>query len=275
MLSKDQSQTEVSERAAFSKNIPEPKSPWVKRALGNMFEVRVCSAIGSSTTAAVKLHSTLSPWGDNNPFILPSVRPVDLLSCIIPFAFDIFEGLIDGSLEGLGECSKRVRRHRQVEENLLIQDSIKAEADTLADRIVRREQIILPPPKGIKTIKVKLKHKLIGTRANISLVSERPRPDELERRLSSRGKGWFCPYLYCTGRKAYIRRDQDFSIAELKGPGTLKADRRVAQRLLSEFPSLLLLCDPEPSVAEGLTRRMIVLLTGISPMSMGLWSQSR
>ena len=251
MLSDKQSQNKVSEKAVSSKVKPdEPQSPWIKRAFGNMFEVRVCSAIGSSTASAVKLHSTLSPWGDNNPFVLPAVKASDLLSFFIPFGFDIFESLIDASFDGLGQCSMRVRRrhHHQTEEKALIQDNIKAEADTLAERIVREEQIVLPPPKGIKTIKVKLKHKLIGTKANISLVSERPRPDKSERRFSSRGKGWFCPYLYCTGRKAHIRRAQDFSMAELKGPGNLKADGRVARRLLSESPSLLLLCDAEPSV---------------------------
>ena len=275
MRSNHQRPNELSKKAVASKDKPEPKSPWAKRAFGNMFEVRVCSAIGSSTTAAVKLHSTLSPWGDNNPFVLPSVKAGDLLSCIIPFGFEIFEILIDASLGGLGHCSMHIRRHHQGEERPLIQDSIKAEADALAERITRERQVVLPALQGIKTIKVKVKHKLIGTKANISLVSERPRPDKPERRLSSRGKGWFCPYLYCTGRKAHIRRAQDFSIGELRDPGTLKADGRVAHRLLSESPSLLLLCDPEPSVFEGFAKRMIILITGISPRRMGLWSQSR
>ena len=277
MLSDKQSQNELSENAVSNKTKPdEPKSPWAKRAFGNMFEVRVCSAISSSTTAAVKLYSTLSPWGDNNPLVLPAVKASDLLSFFIPFGFDIFETLIDGSLEGLGHYSTRIRRHRQqAEEKAVIQGNIKAEADTLAERIAREEQIALPSPKGIKTIKMKLKHKLIGTNAKISLVSERPRPDKSERRLSSHGKGWFCPYLYCTGRRAHIRRARDFSVAELKGPGALKADRRVARRLLLQSPSLLLLCDPEPSAVDGPTKRMVILLIGMSPRRMGLWSQSR
>ena len=252
----------------------EKNSLWVKRAFGNMFEVRICSAIGSSTTAAFKLHSTLSPWGDNNPFVLPSFRPTDLLS-LLPFGFEILDIVIDGSLEGLKHLSKCVCRDYHPEKKAIIQDSIKAEADNLSELIVRKEQVALPPPKGIKTIKVKVKHKWIGVNADISLVSERPRPDKSERRLSSRRKGWFCPYLYCTGRKAHIRRAQDFSIAELKGPGRSKVDGEVARRLLLESPSLLLLCNPDTSAVEGFTKRMIILFTGISSRVMWLWSQSR
>ncbi|KAL8789553.1 MAG: hypothetical protein Q9195_006780 [Heterodermia aff. obscurata] len=263
------SRKEVSEKDISNKKKPEMKSPWVKRAFGNMFEVRVCSAIGSTTTATVKLHSTLSPWGDNNPLVLPSVQPSDLLSSFIPFGFDIFEILLDG----LGHCIKLVLPKRgEKKKEIQIQDIVKADGETLAARIVRKEEIVLPRPQGVKPIKMKVKHKLIGTTANINLVSERPRPGKSERRFSSRGKGWFCPYLYCTGRKAHIRRAQDFSIAELRGPGSLEADEDVAYRLLSESPSLLLLCDPQPSVV---TKRMIILLIGISPRWTGLWSQSR
>ena len=279
MRSDPRSHNEVSEKAVPSKiKIPEPKSSRVKRAFGNMFEVRVCSAISSSTTATIKLHSTLSPWGDNNPLVIPAVKASDVISCFLPFGYDIFDGLLDVSLDGLGHCLKLARRHNhhQAEAKALIQDKIKAEADSLAERITREEEVVLPQPQGIKTIKMKVKHKLIGTTANISLVSERPRPAEkAERRLSSHGKGWFCPYLYCTGRKAHIRRAQDFSIAGVKGPGALKADRRVAHRLLAESPSLLALCDPEPSAVVGSPARMIILFVGMSPRRMWLWSQSR
>ena len=143
------------------------------------------------------------------------------------------------------------------------------EAAGLLERITQEEIVVLQTT-AVKSLKTSVKHKLIGIDANIQLFQPRPCP------ILNRGscaRGWFCPYLYATGRTPHISRSEDFAIAQLTGPA-LEADAKIAHALWAESAAVLPLCDPRPS-ADVQSHRMIVLLAGISPWRLHAWSQSR
>ena len=143
------------------------------------------------------------------------------------------------------------------------------EAAGLLEQMTAQENFILETTV-VKTIKASVRHKLMGVDAQLHYFQARPCP------LLGQGsiaKGWFCPYLYASGRTPHIGRSEDFSIAQLTGPA-LDADSKVAQALYTESAAVLSLCDPRPSSNIG-SYRMIVSFAGISPWRLHAWSQSR
>lgn len=71
----------------------EKESHFAKRFMGNMLVARLGRAGVQSVSSTVKLPLYLSPWGDNNPFMLPNLRKRDLaLAGVMHFGADALIG---------------------------------------------------------------------------------------------------------------------------------------------------------------------------------------
>ncbi|KAH8204514.1 hypothetical protein TruAng_001288 [Truncatella angustata] len=71
----------------------EKESHFAKRFMGNMLVARLGRAGVQSVTSTMKLPLYLSPWGDNNPFVLPNLRKRDLaLAGVMHFGADALIG---------------------------------------------------------------------------------------------------------------------------------------------------------------------------------------
>ena len=213
------SQTPTGSRPKTPKD--EKSSNRAKRTIGNHLVSRCGRASLTTTVDSVKLPLTLSPWGDNNPVVLPNVRVRDImfLGCS-HFGGDVIAGFIVDSIGG--DWSSHLIKEAMVHfTEKVIKQKVLTPIDkkTLPDdnnvgQISMEEETVLETT-SVKTIKVTMKHELMGVNAKISLFEERPCP------IMQRGscaKGWFCPYLYASGRTPHLSRAEDFGIAHCIGP---------------------------------------------------------
>ena len=173
-----------------------------------MLVSRVVRASVQSVTSSVTLPMYLSPWGDNNPVTLPNVRKRDAalaggayfgvvgLESLAPSVFEITGTAVDAVIQFAG---------KQVAEQV---------ADEGIDRIKRKKPIKVVTTANIKSLEIRIKHKLMGKDAVIQWVGEYPVRHQL-----ACDKGWFCPYLYASGRTPAIPRAKDFAIAAFSSPG--------------------------------------------------------
>lgn len=236
----------------------ETKSSWGKRFVGNMLITRGIRAGVTSVASSVKLPAMLSPWGDNNPITLPNVRRRD----VIPLAGSHFgaDAIISGSLTFAGGLL--VDAMRCVSEQVVDQTSL--------DRIRFDEAQILRTT-SVKSLQITIKHQLMGVDADLRFFGERSAPLTM---LSS-AKGWFCPYLYASGRTPSVPRSQNFAVAQCFGP-LLNADSALAHKVLAEGVATMSLCDPDPAhTPVNGHHRLIVFFAGISPWRTQAWSQAR
>lgn len=150
----------------------------------------------------------LSPWGDNNPVTLPNVRKRDAalaggayfgaagLESLAPSVFEITGTAVDAVIQLAG---------KQVAEQVV---------DEGVDKVKRKKPIKVVSTANIKSLEIRIKHKLMGRDAIIHLVGEYPVRHQL-----AYSKGWFCPYLYASGRSPALPRARDFAIAAFSSPG--------------------------------------------------------
>ena len=250
----------------------EQHSAWAKRFVGNMLPKRAVRAFVTSTTSTIKLPWTLSPWDDNNPVTLPSVRTRDIFyTAVSQVGAEIICQGLEETLDFAGESMKEVISEliqNVIDDKFLdpMEEKKMVEAAALQEHIASKKHTVLRTT-AVKTLKLKVHHKLIDIDADILLFLQRPCP------ILNRGscaKGWFCPYPYSTRRKPHILRSEDFAIAQLMGP-VLNADTKIAHHLWTQSAAMLTLCDSRPSV-NLLSYSMIVVLVGISPWRMHAWS---
>lgn len=180
------------------------KSNWGKRFVGNMLVTRGVRATWQSTGSSLKLPTSLSPWGDNNPITLPNVRVRDIvLFAGTTFGADVIVSGLDVTLDFAGQ---------------LLQEVICAATESAAEEVLEPfmpgEEFVLQTT-SVKSIRIKIEHKLMGVDANLGFFELRECP-WLQR--GSAAKGWFCPYLYASGRRPSISRAQDFAVAQCFGP---------------------------------------------------------
>ncbi|MCJ1253899.1 hypothetical protein MMC24_001713 [Lignoscripta atroalba] len=241
------------------------KSNLGKRFVAKTLPGRVVRASYQSVTSAVTLPAYLSPWGDNNPVTLPNVRKRDVaLSAGTYFGVAGLETLAPGVLDFTGTVIDEVIQFgaTQVAEQT-VDDSIQHIKPGKPIKIVRTA--------NVKSMEGRIKHKLIGVDATIHFVGEYP-----VQKWLAYDKGWFCPYLYASGRTPSIPRARDFAIAAVDGPG-LQADAEMAPKILSviaEDASVSTLCDADPTHNIN-CHRLLVLFLGISPWRTQAWSQAR
>ncbi|KAI0137503.1 hypothetical protein BJ170DRAFT_689819 [Xylariales sp. AK1849] len=240
----------------------EKESGFAKRFMGNMLVARLGRAGVQSVASTIKLPMCLSPWGDNNPFMLPNLRKRDLaLAGVMHLGAD---ALIGSSLTAF----EQVAQHGA---------SWTAEqaADQSLEKYKGAKPHLVKRTAGITSVEIRIKHKLIGEQAELRMFEERDTSHVL-----SYAKGWFCPYLYCSGRAAQLSRMKDFTIAEVMGPG-LKADAALAPTLLScitdEDAPMCRLDAGEDEGRDGSNyKRIAVFFLGISPYrTASAWSQAK
>lgn len=179
----------------------ETKSSWGKRFVGDMLITRGIRAGVTSVASSVKLPAMLSPWGDNNPVTLPNVRRRDVV--LLTGSHFGADAIVSGSLtfaSGLLVNAMQCVSEQVVDQAIL-------------DRIRFDEAKILRTT-SVKSLQVTIKHQLMGVDADLHFFGERSAPLS----LLSCAKGWFCPYLYASGRTPSVPRSQNFAVAQCFGP---------------------------------------------------------
>ncbi|MCJ1425106.1 hypothetical protein MMC29_002994 [Sticta canariensis] len=236
----------------------ETKSSWGKRFVGNILVTRGIRAGVTSVASSVKLPAMLSPWGDNNPATLPNVRRRDAI--LLAGSHFGAEAVVSGSLTFAGGLLVDVVRCL----------SEQAVDQAILDRIQFDEAKILRTT-SVKSLQITIKHQLMGVDADLRFFGERSAPLT----LLSCAKGWFCPYLYSSGRTPSVPRSQNFAVAQCFGP-FLNADSALAHKVLAEGVATMSLCNPDPAhTPVNGHYRLIVLFAGISPWRTQAWSQAR
>lgn len=191
-----------------TQQLEDAKSNWGKRFVGNTLAGRVVRASVQSVTSTLTLPMYLSPWGDNNPVTLPNVRKRDA----------VLAGASHLGVVGLESVAPSVLEFT----GTVVDEAIKFGTLQLAEQGVDEGISQVTPGKPIKVVRTahmksmqaRIKHKLMGVDANIRFVGEYP-----ARHQAAYDKGWFCPYLYASGRAPSIPRAKDFAVAELSDPG--------------------------------------------------------
>ena len=181
------------------------KSNWGMRFLGNTLNGRFVRAGTRSFVSSAISPLYLSPWGDNNPITLPNVRKRDFgYAAIGDLAYqDIFES----SVEVLGNGADQVSQ-------FFISEAAGDAAEETVDRLKPAKPLKIKRTAQWKSVEVRIKHKLIGKNAEVRFFGEYP-----ARHRTASDKGWFCPYLYASGRTPFIPRAHDFVVAAFSGPG--------------------------------------------------------
>jgi hypothetical protein len=174
---------------------------WSKRFVGNTLAGRVVRASMKSVTATVQLPMYLSPWGDNNPVTLPNIRKRDAALAVVGH-FGA-EALAPSALEVTGEVLK-----------FGAVQAAERTADAGIDHLTPGRAAAVKHRNGVRSTQIKIKHKLMGSDANLRYVGGKPALHQADY-----SKGWFCPLLFASGRTPSIPRANDFAMAEFHGPG--------------------------------------------------------
>ncbi|KAJ4397648.1 hypothetical protein N0V93_001881 [Gnomoniopsis smithogilvyi] len=248
----------------------EAQSSRGKRFVGNMLISRIGRASWQSLESTARLPFYLSPWGDNLPFTLPNLRKRDLA----------LAGVAHFGLDALGASAVTVVESAFTH---AVSATVEQTADEGLAKVTGRNRPTHTVERkvGMNSLTLRIKHKLIGEAAELVFQGVRDTDDRL-----ACAKGWFCPYLYASGREPEIARAKDFSMAQLLRP-RLAADASIGPTLLSSFVEsdtpivspFGLPWDDTPDASFPRFRRMVILLTGISPYryvtTQSAWSHSR
>lgn len=256
----------------------EKKSGKMQRFLGDTLVGRVARASVQTATSTMKMPASLSPWGDNNPVTLPNVRYRDAV-LFTTFAF-VGAPLVEGTdtfVSGMFGADSFISEVVSSGAGAIIGSTVlkygvfqiveQALDKGIIEHMLPEEEKMLQTT-SVKSLQVGIKHKLMGVDADLRFAGIYP-----TRNAQDCSKGWFCPYLFASARTPQIPRTNDFAVAQFFGP-FVGADYAMAHKLLSETPSVLSLCDPDPT-HDIHTNRLIVLFTAISPFRANMWSTSR
>lgn len=199
------------------------KSSKTKRFLGDTLVGRVARSSVATVSSTVKMPSTLSPWGDNNPVTLPNVRYRD---AVLFTTFAVVGGpLVDGASNVVTDVfgadtfiSEIVSSGAGfITGNIIVKYGVFQIVEQAIDKGVLEH--ILPEVErtirttSVKSLQVSIKHKLMGVEADIKFIGTYPTANSL-----AYDKGWFCPYLFASSRTPVIPRSNDFTIAQFFGP---------------------------------------------------------
>lgn len=272
----------------------------VQRFFGDTLFGRVARSSVQTATSAMKMPTSLSPWGDNNPVTLPNVRYRDAV-LFTTFAFvgtPLVEGISDGVTGAFGADSFVAEIVNSGAGVILGSTVIKYGVFQIVEQAIDKGIIehMLPEEEkmlqttNVKSLQVGIKHKLMGVDADLRFTGIYPSTNS-----QACEKGWFCPYLFASARTPSVPRANDFSICQFFGPflggkysnffslhlfskcrgiNEQAGDYLMAHKLLSESVHTLALCEANPQTDIG-TNRMVILFTGISPFRANMWSTSR
>lgn len=254
----------------------EKKSGRASRFVGNMLITRIGRASWQSLESTARLPFYLSPWGDNLPFTLPNLRKRDLA----------LAGVAHFGLDALGASAVTVIESALTHAASATVEQTADEGLSKVSNRMNKPGHVIRRRVGMDSLTLRIKHKLIGEAAELVFQGVHDTQDRM-----GCAKGWFCPYLYASGREPEIARSQDWTMAQLLRP-RLAADASIAPTLLSscaasDIPVVAPFGCPweDPSFAPAMMppypkfRRMAVFLTGISPYrhltTQSAWSHSR
>lgn len=243
--------------------------------MGDSVVGRVIRSTVRSANTAMKMPDALSPWGDNNFVTLPNVRYRDavlMVAChgiAIPMADGVAAEAT--SLFGADAFISEVINSTagSIVTHLGAVMAVRMALDTLGSMTSTEEEKILTTT-NIKSLRVQLKHKLMGVDADVRFSGVYPACD-----TKACHKGWFCPYLFASARTPAIPRINEFAIAQCFGP-FLAADYAMAHKLVAESTHILALCEADPKIDIG-TNRMVITFAGLTPYrgGNGMWSTAR
>ncbi|KAE9994715.1 hypothetical protein EG327_005161 [Venturia inaequalis] len=261
--------------AASGKLKDEQSTKTMKRLMGDSVFGRVIRSTVRTANTAMKMPDALSPWGDNNPVTLPNVRYRDavLMVACHGIAMPMADGMAAEatSLFGADAFISEVINSTagSIVTHMTAVMAVRMALDTLGSMTGTEEEKILTTT-NIKSLRVQLKHKLMGVDADVRFFGVHPTSD-----IKSCSKGWFCPYLFASARTPAIPRTNDFAIAQCFGP-FLAADYAMAHKLVEESTRILPLCDIDPKADIG-TNRMVITFAGLTPYrgGNGMWSTAR
>lgn len=252
----------------------EKTSGRASRFVGNMLIARIGRASWQSLESTARLPFYLSPWGDNLPFTLPNLRKRDLA----------LAGVAHFGLDALGASAVTVVQSAFTHAASATVEQTADEGLTKISGRLNKQSHVVQRRVGMDSLTLRIKHKLIGEAAELVFQGVQDTEDRM-----GCAKGWFCPYLYASGREPEIARSHDFSMAQLLRP-RLAADASIAPTLLSSCAaSDIPVASPfgcpwedpffAPAVSYPKFRRMAIFLTGISPYryvtTQSAWSHSR
>lgn len=184
----------------------EVKSHWAKRFGGNMLLVRGARAGVTTVVSSVKLPATLSPWGDNNPVTLPNIRKRDL---VLAVGAHVGADLIMGpAADGLSFAGSLLTKAVTAVSEQAVDQGVLEKLSKEKDKILQTT--------AVKSLQFTIKHSLMGENAILRFFEETPASYT---EMVSYAKGWFCPYLYASGRTPSISRSVNFSVGQLGSPG--------------------------------------------------------
>ncbi|KAF3764679.1 hypothetical protein M406DRAFT_70796 [Cryphonectria parasitica EP155] len=251
----------------------EKTSSRTSRFVGNMLVSRIGRASWQSLESTARLPFYLSPWGDNHPFTLPNLRKRDLA----------LAGVAHFGLDALGASAVTVVESAMAH---AVSATVEQTADEGLSKVTGKmsKGHLVQRRVGMNSLTLRIRHKLIGEAAELVFQGVRDTDDRM-----ACAKGWFCPYLYASGREPEIARAKDFAMAQLLTP-RLAADASIAPTLLSSLvESDTPVVSPfgcswedasfKPGFSFPKFKRMAIFLTGISPYryitTQSAWSHSR
>jgi hypothetical protein len=195
----------------------------VQRFFGDTLFGRVARSSVQTATSALKMPSSLSPWGDNNPVTLPNVRYRDAV-LFTTFAFvgaPLVDGISDGITGAFGADSFISEIVSSGAGTIVGSTIIKYSVFQIVEQAIDKGIIehMLPEEEkmlqttNVKSLQVGIKHKLMGVDADLRFTGIYPSQNS-----QKCDKGWFCPYLFASARTPQIPRSNDFSISQFFGP---------------------------------------------------------
>jgi hypothetical protein len=221
----------------------EKQTGGVQRFFGDTLFGRVARSSVQTATSAMKMPSSLSPWGDNNPVTLPNVRYRDAV-LFTTFAFvgtPLVEGISDGVAGAFGADSFVSEIVNSGAGVILGSTIIKYSVFQIVEQAIDKGIIehLLPEEEkmlqttNVKSLQVGIKHKLMGVDADLRFSGIYPSRDS-----QACEKGWFCPYLFASARTPSVPRANDFSICQFFGP--FLAGKRPSFQSLSQTQAALI-----------------------------------
>ena len=214
----------------------------VTRFLGDTLVGRFARSSVSTVTTTIKMPAVLSPWGDNNPVILPNVRYRDaaLFGTFAVIGAPLVDGVSDAITSSFGAdhfISEIVGSSAGfITGNTIVKYGVFQIVEQAIDKGVL-EKVLPEVEKTMrtttaKTLQVSIKHKLMGVEADIRMHGTYPAAKPM-----ACDKGWFAPYLFASSRTPVIKRSEDFAIAQffkpyLQGMSPTSALRRPSCRFI-------------------------------------------
>ncbi|TRM66734.1 hypothetical protein BD626DRAFT_534869 [Schizophyllum amplum] len=243
--------------SSFTESEKEEKSSWFTRMITESLTGRLLSSAAQTTKHSAIAVVCLGPWGDSSPVVYPTVRFRDMAIETINIATGGTATLITPFASEVGGYA----------DQYLIEEPIEAMCQD-KDRLLKTE--------NVQTVKITLRYRSTRKEALLGFyqASDTTTGSNIVNKTKdyfNTSTGWFCPYLYASGRTPIVPRKLTPDVIFAHGP-FLQGDYDVAQTLLSQANKVISMSPQEK--ASSTHRRMIVTVLGLKPYRLGSWTSS-